>query len=252
MPLASARDHAAQPPDDPSPGEAAGGAVLSVVVVGHDPAERARLTALLAATPGVSASGAEPRAGSGATHPRPDVVLLVQDALATDALRTLREVRASWPAAPVLVLSASDAAAANRALVRSGARGVVPGSRASDHLLAAIRKVSEGEIWLSRGCLSRLIDEMAAASRATAHPLPSGQAFAMLTEREHDVVGLIAEGLHNRAIAAQLGITENTVRHHLTAIYGKLGVADRLELAVCALRHRRVGRGSKPPGAAAP
>jgi DNA-binding NarL/FixJ family response regulator len=59
------------------------------------------------------------------------------------------------------------------------------------------------------------------------------------------VVALIAEGLHNRAIAQQLGITENTVRHHLTAVYGKLGVADRLELAVHALRQRAAGRGRK-------
>mgnify|MGYP001040433458 CR=1 FL=1 len=140
---------------------------------------------------------------------------------------------------------ATGAEGAYRALVRKGARGVVRKHREADHLGTAIRKVSAGEIWLSRGGLSRLVDDMATSADVHPHPPQRGGAFMSLTEREREVAALIAEGLHNRAIAARLGITENTVRHHLTAIYGKLGVADRLELAVHALRHRTGVRSRK-------
>jgi DNA-binding NarL/FixJ family response regulator len=117
-------------------------------------------------------------------------------------------------------------------------------SREAEQLGTAIRKVSDGEIWLSRGCLSRLIDDMAASAGPGTHARAGG-ALGSLTDREREVVALIAEGMHNRAISQKLGITENTVRHHLTAIYGKLGVADRLELAVFALRQRGGARGRR-------
>jgi two-component system nitrate/nitrite response regulator NarL len=242
MPVESARENSTIARDATLGGTLAAGS-LRVFVLGADPAERKRLAELIGAARGLS--GYDPLSGAGDAGARrvpPEVVVLVLDPNAPDAERRLREALDAWRPAPLLVLSEDGDGDANRALVRKGARGVVPRARESDHLVTAIRKVSGGEIWLSRASLSRIIDEIATSAGAPAPPVPVG-VFATLTERERDVAGLIAEGLHNRAIAGKLGITENTVRHHLTAIYGKLGVADRLELAVLALRHRLGGHG---------
>lgn len=171
----------------------------------------------------------------------PDVVLLDVDARHDGAAAAVREAVAKWRPAPVLVLTDCEDRPLNRRLVRSGARGVVTRSRQGEQLVSALHRVHDGEIWLGRSCMSQLIDEMAAASRPPAH-LATAEGLERLTERERDVVALIAQGMHNKAIAGELGITDHTVRHHLTAIFAKLGVADRLELAVYAFRHRNAGR----------
>lgn len=244
VPVASARDNDPDATDETS-GDAAAGASLCVLVLGTDAAERLRVGMEVGATRGLSCRAFDNGRGAGESSPAPDVVLLVLDPQEPGADAALHAAIDAWKPAPILVWSDCDDQQASLALVRKGARGVVRKHREADHLGTAIRKVSAGEIWLSRGGLSRLVDDM--ATKADVHPQPPqrGGAFQALTEREREVVALIAEGLHNRAIAQQLGITENTVRHHLTAVYGKLGVADRLELAVHALRQRAAGRGRK-------
>ena len=245
VPVASAREN---DPDgtDETPGDAAAGASLRVLVLGADAAERVQLGVQVGAMRGVSCCAIEGSPGRGVSGPVPDVVLLVLDPNEPGADGALRAALDAWKPAPILVLSDSDDQQTPLALVRKGARGVVRKHRESGHLGTAIRKVSAGEIWLSRGGMSRLIDDMATAADLHPHPPHRSGLFSTLTEREREVVALIAEGLHNRAIAQKLGITGNTVRHHLTAVYGKLGVADRLELAVHALRHRTGGRSRKP------
>jgi len=243
VPVASAREDDSEATDE-TPGEAAAAASLCVLVLGADAAERLRLGVEIGVTPGLSCRTFD--GGRGGGRPAPDVVLLVLDPQEPGADATLRAAIDAWRPAPILVWSDCDDQQASLALVRKGARGVVRKHREADRLGTAIRKVSAGEIWLSRGGLSRLVDDMATTADGHSHPPQRGGAFTTLTEREREVVALIAEGLHNRAIATRLGITENTVRHHLTAIYGKLGVADRLELAVYALRQRVAVRGRKP------
>ena len=169
---------------------------------------------------------------------RPQVVLLGVDARRDDAVEAVREAAAKWRPAPVLALTASEDRSRNRQLVRAGARGVVTDSGQTAQLVSAIHRVHDGEIWLARTCMSQLIDELAASSEPLPAHLATAEGLDRLTEREREVVALIARGLHNKAIAGELGITDHTVRHHLTAIFGKLGVSDRLELAVYALRHR--------------
>jgi DNA-binding NarL/FixJ family response regulator len=242
MTLASAREKGPNP-GDAAPADAVEGIVLSVLVLGGDAAERGRLSTLIGATRGLSCYDDTRVPGGGGGASGPDVVLLALDPRRLDADAVLHDAVERWKPAPVLVLSGSVDDDANRNLVRKGARGAMRRSREAEHLGIAIRKVSDGEIWLSRGCLSLLIDDLAATGQRP--PPQADRAFASLTEREREVAAHIAEGMHNRAIAATLGITENTVRHHLTAIYGKLGVADRLELAVFALRHRDGGQRRK-------
>lgn len=242
MPMASAREKGRHP-EEAAPIDVAAG-TLSVLVLVDEAAERVRLSTLIGAMRGLCCIGTVDGTRAQSTRARPDVVLLALDPDELGADRALRVAVERWKPAPVLVLSASDDDDANCGLVRKGARGVLRKAREAEQLGTAIRKVSDGEIWLSRGSLSRLIDDMAAGATVSSQAITSGT-LSSLTEREREVVAHIAEGMHNRAIAQKLGITENTVRHHLTAIYGKLGVADRLELAVHALRHRVADRTRK-------
>jgi DNA-binding NarL/FixJ family response regulator len=244
VPVVSARENDPESTDE-TPGDTADGAALRVLVLGADTAERLRLGKAVDATRGLSCCAFDGSRGGGVSSAAPDVVLLVLDPNEHGADGRLRVAIEAWKPAPILVWTDSDDQQTPVALVRKGARGVVRKHREADHLGTAIRKVSAGEIWLSRGGLSRLIDDMATMADMHPHLPHRSGVFSTLTEREREVVGLIAEGLHNRAIAQKLGIAENTVRHHLTAVYGKLGVADRLELAVYALRQRVAVRGRK-------
>jgi DNA-binding NarL/FixJ family response regulator len=243
MPWASATDSKPHAPGE-TPREGRAETPVRVLVLGGEPCDHARRRATIAAAAGLGLYEADCAALGGSTPRGPDVVLIQLDPRAPDGEHRLREAREVWKPAPVLVVSESADLEANRDLVRKGARGVIGKDREREQLVTAIRKVTEGEIWLSRGCLSRIVDKMASSTSGLPHLRPARQ-LAKLTEREHEVVALIAEGLHNRAIAKKLGIADNTVRHHLTAIFAKLGVADRLELAVYALRHRIAASGRR-------
>jgi DNA-binding NarL/FixJ family response regulator len=125
---------------------------------------------------------------------------------------------------PVVVLTASEVPADAVAAVRKGARAVVFKRFAVENLMDAIRMVASGEVWLPVS----LQTQMAAQLRS-----PRGQ---MLSPREEEIVRYVGQGLRNAEIARHLGIGEETVKTHLTKIYRKVGVRDRLELALYATR----------------
>ena len=210
---------------------------LAVLVIDRDGGLTQPARGILAQAPGlrIVEQGHESAREAQSFARHPDVVLLTVDARAEEAEVVVREFAAKWRPAPMLVLTPCEDRARNRALVVAGARGVVTYSRQAEHLVSALHRVHGREIWLGRGCMSQIIDEMVGAKLPQHLESPAG--LEHLTEREREVVALIAKGLHNKAIAVELGITDHTVRHHLTAIFAKLGVGDRLELAVYAFRH---------------
>src|SRR5262249_37417395 len=114
-----------------------------------------------------------------------------------------------------------------------GAMGLVLKEQLADVLLQAIVKVHAGEAWLEPTMMASVLGALVRAQR----PDPEVAKIASLTARERDIIALIGEGLRNRQIAACLRISETTVRHHLTSIFNKLGVGDRLELLVYIHRH---------------
>jgi DNA-binding NarL/FixJ family response regulator len=114
--------------------------------------------------------------------------------------------------------------------------GVVLKEDAADLLLKAIEKVYKGEAWLDRLTLGSLIFQMSSQEKETVDPRT--RKIASLTDRERQVIALIAEGLKNRQIADRLFISHVTVTHHLSSIYGKLGVSDRLELVIYAFANK--------------
>jgi DNA-binding NarL/FixJ family response regulator len=120
--------------------------------------------------------------------------------------------------------------------VGEGVMGVVLKSQQPEVLIKAIEKVNAGEVWLERSMIANVL------SRLSRNHQPNRidsemDSISQLSNREKQVLQLIGQGYKNKKISTQLCISETTVRHHLTSIYGKLGVTDRLELLVHAHRY---------------
>jgi len=165
---------------------------------------------------------------------RPDLVLLDLDLGAESGLDLLRELVASDPGTRVLVFTGVRDPEVHRRAMLLGALGVVPKEKAAAVLLAAIRKVHSGEAWVDRSMVASLLQE---ARQARRQEDPEAPKLALLTGREREIIGLVAQGNGTRQIGSRLGIREKTVRNHLVSIYSKLDVSDRLELAIYAVRH---------------
>jgi DNA-binding NarL/FixJ family response regulator len=176
---------------------------------------------------GAAASASEALAGLRAAPP--DVVVLDVILGHEDGLEWLPRLQAAAPGAGVLVLTALTDPGRDEAALRAGARGFVLKDASPEVLLRAVQAVAAGERWFD----PRLLAPGGGAAGAGAAPEP----FSSLTTRERDVVALVAEGLRNEEIARRLGITDKTVRNHLTAVFDKVGVSGRLELVVLAYRH---------------
>jgi DNA-binding NarL/FixJ family response regulator len=157
---------------------------------------------------------------------RPEVVVLDLDLGTEDGLAWLPRIVAAAPEARVLILTALRDRARDEEALRAGARGLVSKDAAPEVVLQAIRSVAGGALWFD--------------PRVLAAPRPAKQrpSDALdLTPRERAIVSLVAEGLRNEDVGQRLGITEKTVRNHLTAVFQKLGVSGRLELVVFAYEH---------------
>lgn len=120
---------------------------------------------------------------------------------------------------PVLIVTRSDHSATTVEALRKGATGVVLKSRPAEVFLRAIRVVLAGGVWMERSTVASVFQPPAAHDDA-----------GRLTRREQEIVELVSQGLQNKIIAERLSITHTTVRHHLTSIFEKLSVTNRLEL----------------------
>lgn len=211
---------------------------IRVLIVDDHAVVRAGLRMLLESGPGMSVVG---EAGNrtealAAAREQPDVVLLDLDLGGDSALDFLPELLATAPRARVLVLTGVRDPELHRRAVRLGAMGLVFKEQAAETLFKAIEKVHAGEIWLGHAMTASLLGEMARA-REVQLPNPAVAKIAALTGREREIIALLGEGLKNKQIAGRLFISEVTVRHHLTEIFARLGVAGRLDLLVYAYRH---------------
>ncbi len=165
-----------------------------------------------------------------------DLIILNLELGGNSALSFIPELREAAKDARILVLTAQRDSATHQKAAQHGAMGVVLKEDAADLLLKAIEKVYKGEAWLDRLTLGSLIFQMSSQEKETVDPRT--RKIASLTERERQVIALIAEGLKNRQIAERLFISHVTVTHHLSSIYGKLGVSDRLELVIYAFANK--------------
>ena len=161
---------------------------------------------------------------------QPDVVLLDLVMPDGDGLSALRAIRERAPESRVLVLTSYADDAQLFAAMEGGATGYMLKDVEPDALAAAIRDVAAGRPALHPHVARRLMRQAA----------PATPGLADLTARERDVLRLIVEGLANKEIAARLRIGEKTVKTHVSRVLGKLGVVDRTQAAVLAIRSRLV------------
>lgn len=169
----------------------------------------------------------------------PDVILLDLDLGHENGFDAIPKLLAASPAKILILTGVRDESVHHNAVL-AGARGVVEKEARAESILSAIAKVHQGEVWLDRAATGRLLVEMS-RSHASRHALdPEQQKISALTVREREIIAISAAnaGATARVIADKLHISEHTLRNHLTSIYEKLGVANRLELFAYAHQHK--------------
>jgi DNA-binding NarL/FixJ family response regulator len=176
-----------------------------------------------------------------------DIVLLEGSLLAgttdviPDLLRKAPDVKLA-----VQVVESDEATTVE--LYRRGVRGVIPRSISPDLLVKCIRKIAQGETWIDNQSVNWVIE----AYRSQAQALTAPRTQPHLTERELSIISCITQGMRNKEIAYQIGTTEQVIKNYLRKVYDKLGVSDRLELALYCLHHQVLSRQGVPGGSVAP
>lgn len=167
---------------------------------------------------------------------QPDIILLDIDLHGINSLDSMSDLL-KITKAPVLVLTGvRDTETRDRAML-SGARGIVQKEESAEIILKAIKCVYRGEIWLDRASTGRIFSQL--LNPLNGETSPEAANIASLTAREREIIDvIITHGRStNKEIAGYLNLSEHTLRNHLSSIYGKLEVENRLELAMYALRH---------------
>jgi len=161
---------------------------------------------------------------------RPDLVLMAVRLPRVDGISATAQVRAALPQTQVLVITACDRDEYAYAALRAGAGGFFLTDTPAAEMLIAIRGVLRGDTMITPSVTQRLIDRYATGAIA---PL-TDQRLAVLTDREREVMALVARGLNNSEIAEKLLLGESTVKTHVARILTKLRIRDRIEAVVMA------------------
>jgi len=212
---------------------------VRILLVDDHAVVRAGLRMLIESRPGLAVVGEAATtsdAVAAAGREQPDLILLDLDLGGDSGLDILPELFATAKQARVLLLTGVRDPEEHHRAIRLGAMGVVLKEKAAEDLLKAIEKVHAGEVWLDGALMARVLGRSLPGGD-TAATNPEAAKMTTLTEREREVIALICEGLQNKLIGERLFISETTVRHHLTSIFDKLGVTNRLELVIYAYRH---------------
>jgi two-component system nitrate/nitrite response regulator NarL len=219
---------------------------IRILIADDHPIFRRGLRALLEAEPdfqiaGEAADGAEvlemlPRL-------QPDVLLLDLAMPRLTGMETLRELGGSSSAPArrlrIVVLTVAIEKKQIVEALQLGARGIVLKDAAAQMLIKALRAVIQGQYWVGREAVGDLVQYL----RRMASPVPvQGENRPALTSREWDILSAVVAGLTNREIAEKLAISEDTVKHHMSRIFDKVGVSHRLELAMFAVNHGLIER----------
>jgi len=167
----------------------------------------------------------------------PDVILLDLDLGSESGIDAIAPLAAKSQAKILVLTGVRDTTAHDKAVL-AGARGIVHKEAPAETILTAIQKVHEGQIWLDRAATGRIFFELSRKG-VPQPPDPEQLKIASLTEREREIISALVTdaGATAKAIAEHLHIAEHTLRNHLTSIYDKLGVANRLELFAYAHQH---------------
>jgi DNA-binding NarL/FixJ family response regulator len=214
---------------------------LQVLIVDDHPLFRSGMRTLLEAEPdtvvvGEATTGEE--AVTLAARLQPDVILMDVQLPGTSGIEATRRIVATSPHIRVLVVTMFEDDTSVFTALRAGARGYVLKGANPDEILRAIQLVGSGQAIFSPAIATRLIDYF-----GTLQPAALPHAFPELTEREREILELIAQGQSNAEIAKRLSLSSKTVANYVSNIFGKLQVADR---AQAMLRARDAGMGNLP------
>lgn len=170
----------------------------------------------------------------------PDVVLMELRLPRVDGLTALRGIQTRAPKSKVIIFSAPENREEFVEAMKLGCSGIVHKDSQTSLIGKSITKVHQGEIWLDSNTTAAVMRKFASPADAQAPQTINGKApreRAQISQREREIIILIAQGYKNKEIAEKMFITEQTVKNHLHNVFDKLGVSDRLELALYAIHN---------------
>src|SRR5579862_4358409 len=225
--------------------ETAGAAKIRIVVADDHPIFRDGLCRLLSLEPDfeVVAQAQDGRQVLDVlTQHEPDILLLDLKMPGLDGLATLQRLQNSKHRTRVIVLTASEDKNEFVQAMKLGTSGIVLKQSATDLLIKSIRKVNAGEIWLDSHTTAAVMRQFATGADEPVPGAPPTSSSrererSLLSQREREIVALVAQGFKNKEMAEKMFISEQTVKNHLHNIFDKLGVSDRLELALYAIHN---------------
>jgi DNA-binding NarL/FixJ family response regulator len=204
---------------------------IRILLVEDQTLMRQGLKTILSLEPGLKVVG-EATDGEAGIHQaldlRPDVILMDVQMPRLNGIEAIAAICAVWPEARIIILTTFGRDDYVFEGVRAGAVGFLLKDAPAEHLIATIRRVHAGEVFIQPEIASRLLRELIAPHDAPIEPL---------SEREREVLVLVAQGHSNREIAEQLVLAEGTVKNHVSNILGKLQAENRTQAADIARRH---------------
>ena len=221
-----------------------------VVIADDHPIFREGLRRLLQSEQGYEIVGEATDAITAVTLVRehaPDILLLDLFMPNGGGIAALRDLAIDPPSTRVILLTAAIEPGEIVTAVHLGARGVITKDSATALLFKCIDRVLAGEYWLGRAAVNNLVEALVAAGiqeGRKAGPPP-------LTRRELEIIAAVVEGASNKEVAERFGLSPQTVKNHLSNIFDKLGVSNRLELALYAVNHQ-LFPGRRPPSSRPP
>jgi two-component system, NarL family, nitrate/nitrite response regulator NarL len=225
------------PPPKPKPQSAA---VIRILLADDHPVVRIGVRNMLQADPAFTVVG---EAGDGdeaitqTLELLPDILLLDLSMPRLPGLEAMRAIMSGSPSVKIILLTSTVTTQQIIEALQIGARGIVLKDALTDHLTSAIRTVYSGDYWIGG---RRVVNLVGALHDLMKQAAPPERTTFGLTPRELQVVGCIVEGCSNRDIAKQFGLSEETVKRHLSNTFDKTGVSTRLELAMFAIAHNLV------------
>lgn len=181
---------------------------------------------------------------------QPDVLMLDVDMPQGSGMDVLRELTKTQTNCRVILIGGELTRQQNLEAVRLGVRGLVTRDTTTNLIFKSIRTVMAGQYWIGRDAISDLIECLLPGQAS--QPTDADAETEMdprfrLTQRELQIVAAVVAGYANKEIADRLSLSENTVKHHLSSVFAKLGVANRLELALFAINHQLIAEGDPVP-----
>jgi DNA-binding NarL/FixJ family response regulator len=164
----------------------------------------------------------------------PADVLLFESRLTSNPAEAVSEVLKKNPDMKVIVITGDVDEMTTVDYLRRGVKGIINRAISPDLLVRCIRKVQGGEMWLDNQGVSWVIEAYKSQATMLTSPRPKNR----LTDKEMLIVSCVAQGMKNKDIASEIGTTEQVVKNYLRRVYDKLGVSDRLELALYCVHHR--------------